>query len=341
MTIESINPKTLKQYRKSTSLSQQGLADVSKVSKKTIARIESGKSSANSNSVSRLATALGVRPEDLSGQSGTGEREKRLSEFRTLSAPIHQNTWLALQMVEKHYGISPRVQITMAPLFAALLAEGSLVWRQRKLEQAEKAASTLMDADYGHRLFVIGGGRAEEGVYAERESIEQRDVFGEKVMEYAADDMVTDPEPTDPFTEYLRHLAKQSGSEFIRILPEATKIEDFDEHDDWMTTNQFAHSSVYYSINPAELDRLAGDGRWARMALRRGHVKIADIPEHLLDDDASEERSAWLESKLPQAEREEVEARDRELAASFGGTILLDEKNESESFSEDAGTKEG
>ena len=341
MTIESINPKTLKQCRERASLSQQGLADVSKVSKKTIARIESGKSSANSNTVSRLAEALGVQPQDLSGQTGPDERARRLSEFCTLKAPIHLNTGLALQMVEKHYGISRRNQIAMAPLFAALLAEGSLAWRRRLHKEAEEAAGKLEEADHGHSLLMIAAGKAMDALDCEQESIEQRDIFGERVFELA-EERWADPYPADPFTRYLQRLAEESGSELIRILPEARSRDDFDKHDDWMTSSQFAHSSVYYSIDPAELDRLAGDGRWARMALRRGHAPVADIPEHLLDDDASEERTAWLESKMPQDEREEVEAEDRNFLARFSHIrVSLDEVNEPEASSEDAGAREG
>ena len=314
MTRERINPETLKQNRNRAGLSQQGLADVSGVSKKTIARIEAGKSSANTNTVRRLAEALDAKPEELSGQSGLDEREKRLSGFRTLKAPIHDNTELAFQMVEKHYGIPPRTQVVLAPLLAAILAEGSLAWRRQKLEVADEAADTLMGADYGHRLFVVGGGRAKEGVGAEWESLEQRDVFGEKVMECAADDMGVDPEPTDPFTEYLRHLARQFGTERINVLQERMT----DEIDLWGTSAQCgAWSSLSYSINPEELDRLTGGDFWAGMALKRGHVKISDIPEDLLDDNASDKRIEWLGNKIPQDERDEIQARSDEIYASF------------------------
>ncbi len=53
------------------------------------------------------------------------------------------------------------------------------------------------------------------------------------------------------------------------------------------------------------------------MALHRGHVRIADIPEHLLGDDVSEERRAWLSSKIPHAEIEEFEADEARLQALF------------------------
>ncbi len=53
------------------------------------------------------------------------------------------------------------------------------------------------------------------------------------------------------------------------------------------------------------------------MALRRGHIKITNIPERLLGDDVSEERRAWLGSKVPLAEIEEVKAEDARLKALF------------------------
>ncbi|MCY4459384.1 MAG: helix-turn-helix transcriptional regulator [Albidovulum sp.] len=307
MTIASINPEILKQHRERASLSQQGLADVSKVSKRTIARIEAGKSSANTNSIARLASALGVRPEDLSAQHGSGDRENRLLGFRTIKAPIQETAGLAFQVVEKRYGISTRNQIAMAPLFAALLAEGCLAWRRRKLEEAEKGADTLRDADYGHLLFVIGAARAEEGMDVELESIKERDLFGERVMDYVVEQQWREPDPIDPFTKYLMHLAEQSGAEFIRILPESTEEEDFDKLDQWMTISQFSRSSISYSIDAAELDRLAGGDIWAAKALQRHHARIADIPERMLGDDASEKRIAWLGSKVTQAERKELE----------------------------------
>ncbi|MDE0534330.1 MAG: hypothetical protein OXI01_23200 [Albidovulum sp.] len=73
-----------------------------------------------------------------------------------------------------------------------------------------------------------------------------------------------------------------------------------------VTTSRISRSSINYSIDPVELDRLTCDDKWARVALWRAHAKIADIPEHLLDDDASEERIAWLGSKVPQPNRDEL-----------------------------------
>ena len=307
----SINPETLKMYRAQAGLSQQGLADVSKISKKTIARIEGGKASANNRTVKELANALGVIPEELAKPfDPSANQEKDLLKFhgyRKVRLSLQGDTLLALQMVEKCYGISQRDQLALAPLLAGLMAEGSLAWRQEKLEEIEKAATTLSNADYGYRMLAIGGQYAHNMVSAEKESIYQRDVFGKRVME-SAEEQGSDPDTVSPFVEYLRHFARESGSEFIRVIPEENDWENFPEPDNWMTSNNLPQASVYYSINAAELDRLVGDHTWAGWALRQGFVKIADIPQELLGNDDLEKRVTWIESQIPQDEREAYES---------------------------------
>ncbi len=329
MTRANISSELLKQFRIRANLSQQALANVSGVSKKTIARVEAGKSSANTSTVTRLANALDVQPKDLSGQSDLVEKDElrrkmRRAGYRLLKAMISENTEVAFQMVEKTYGISSADQISLAPLLAALLAEGSLAWRKQKLEEVDQAIEILEGADYGHRMFVTGGARAEEGYCSEHESIGQRDVFGKTTMNDAED---YGPDLTDPFTEYLRHLVKQYGADHVNVFRE-NMTEEYDPYDPWITTVLCSDwSRLGYSINSAELGHLAGDDDWARHALRRGHVKIADIPEHLLGDDVSEERSAWLGSKVPHAEIKEVEAEIAEFAALLGSEPANEEES--------------
>ena len=85
--------------------------------------------------------------------------------------------------------------------------------------------------------------------------------------------------------------------------------------DGWMTTSRFTRSSINYSIDPIELYRLTRDDLWGCVVLWSAHVKIADIPEHLLDDDASAERIAWLGNKVPQSERDELNSQGDWLKA--------------------------
>ncbi|MCY4259817.1 MAG: helix-turn-helix transcriptional regulator [Rhodobacteraceae bacterium] len=327
MAKEVINPEILKSLRRQANLSQTKLAEVARVGKATIARIEGGKGSANTTTVTRLADALGVSPTDMAdGPARTAdsfdrERECRRLGYRRLKTIVRETTALSFRMVEKRYGISWQQQIELAPLFSALLAEGSLAWRKEQMEQAEKAAKVLEDADYGHCMFMKGTMRAEAGVAAEQESIEQFDIFGKITLE----DSDRDPclPWTDPFSRYLQHLVERSGSQSIKVLPhdDESKIDGWN----WTTAVHLKdHAGLEYSIDAAELERLTGGDRWAMMALTRSHVKLDDIPDKLMGEDAAADRIAWLGRQVPQSEVEEAEAEDmrwKELLLNFGPNV--------------------
>src|SRR6266496_226136 len=131
-----IHPEALKTYRARKHWTQEQLADAtqgpSRVSLPTIKRVESTKGStypANDRVAEVLAKALGVSIEDLSrGPSEAEDREESLRKFgyRPLRTMVDAETALAFNMVQHIYGIPIRSQIEMAPLFVALLAEGSL-----------------------------------------------------------------------------------------------------------------------------------------------------------------------------------------------------------------------
>ncbi len=309
MAKEAIHPEILKSLRRQANLSQTKLAEVARVGKATIARIEGGKGSANTTTVTWLADALGVSPSDMvDGPTKTvdsfdRERECRHLGYRRLKTIVRETTALSFRMVEKRYGISWQQQIELAPLFAALLAEGSLAWRKEQLEQAEKAANILEAADCGHRLFVVAAARAEEGVAAKQESIEQCDIFGKITCD--SDPFLDDW--TDPFSRYLQHLVKHS--ETIKVVPHGDDSDN--DYWNWATAVRFKdHASLEYSIDAAELERLTGGDRWAMMALTRSHVKLDDIPDKLMGEDAAADRIAWLGRQVPQSEIEEAEAED-------------------------------
>ena len=97
-------------------------------------------------------------------------------------------------------------QIAMAPLFAAILAEGSLCWHRGKLEEAEQAAGRLSEADHGHLLFKVVAHNAENSMWIEQRSMEGREIFGETVMKHAVEDGL-DPR----MTSRLGHSSFHAG----------------------------------------------------------------------------------------------------------------------------------
>ena len=311
--MKNVDPKAVKLLRRKYGLSQQALAELSRVSKKTIARIEGGKTSANNTTVSRLAEAFKVSDQELAKSSGQFNDLNSLGwrKFRP-SYLLHENASLAMQMVEKCYGISIVLQLRLAPLMAALLAEGSLAWRRQKLAAAEEATNMLREADFGHVGFHIGAAMAEHFAEYERDSIEHRDISGKEVLDEVWKEG-GNPGDINPFVEYLcdfaRELAKENGSDLVKVFSEPKHDDEEGPDGKWLTDPLFHRDHrVYFSIDANELDRLVGDSEWAGRALQWGCVRIADIPKELLGDDVKEERMRWLESQIPEAKRAEYEA---------------------------------
>ena len=297
----NINPETLRQLRKNLKLSQQALADESGVSKKTIARIEGGQSSVNNTTAKRLAMACNVNPDELAKplpEKDKGEQALNAIGYSRISPYIHNNAYLAMQMVERCYGISSHLQIILAPLMSGLLAEGSLAWRRRKLAAANEAAKVLTESDYGHQGFLQSASIAEDWSSVEQKSIEERDIFGTQTLECATEKGL---DPISPFNEYLCHFARETAEENYRenekeLIKVLSGHDDENTTDNWLATSfSFPQDGIHYSINSDELDRMVGDNVLAGRALQWGYVQIADIPEEY----DQEERVTWLEKLIP------------------------------------------
>ena len=54
-----------------------------------------------------------------------------------------------------------------------------------------------------------------------------------------------------------------------------------------------------YDICCDELDGIANGSTNAKRALEIGDVRLSEIPEKLMAEDAGEERAKWLEERLP------------------------------------------
>ena len=105
----------------------------------------------------RLAKALQLAPGVLTGelplpQTGkTPAPEQRVQ----VNAEIAPKARLAYDLVKSRYCVSATEIINMAPLLFSLLAEGSLGWRRRKLDEASEAIGCLEEvgSEVGYRLF--------------------------------------------------------------------------------------------------------------------------------------------------------------------------------------------
>jgi len=308
-----IRSSTLMSLRDRRSMSQADLSRATegpeRVSLSTIKRIEGahGEYEANPRIVKKLAEVLKAKPEDLAKEvSDAADPEAELREFgyRPLKTVIDGEAALAFQVVEKIFGISVRSQILMAPLFAALLAEGSLSWRRQKLAEIDEAAKKLMDLGGGNFSFANAAYRVQEGARDEEASIAKRDLFGSEVGQDAFD-LGYDRSRNNPFADYLRAFAEKADAAEIVFDP--------DRLGEWKTPEGMPE----YRIAPAFLESLTGGDNWAEFALMRGHVRIRDIPEELLADDAAGDRIKWLVAQVPPEERAKHEARFKHIHISL------------------------
>lgn len=309
----SIHPEALKAFRARMHLTQDQLADATRgpnrVSLPTIKRIEGTKDGAypaNDRVAATLAKALRVSVEDLSrvpSKSEDLEESLRKRGYRPLRTMIDEETSLAFNMVQDIYGIPIRSQIVMAPLFAALLAEGSLAWRRKRVAAIEEASANLQELGGGHCSFVGAVWRVDEGADGERKSIGKRDLFGIHVSE-AAFDLGYDRSTNNPFADYLEVFAGEVQSETVRI----------DKEFGWKTGEGLPD----YRVGADIIERLTGDDPDAEYALLRGHVRMKDIPDDLLGHDKEGERVAWMIERIPPEELAARKAEADELAALIG-----------------------
>ena len=116
--------------RKGKGLSRSRLSQLSKVSVRTIQRLENPAQENRTphwNTLESLAKVLQVEPEELAdGASLSGSGNARLPEPRRvqIGVEIAPKARLAYDLVKRRYGVSPTEIINMAPLFFALSGGG-------------------------------------------------------------------------------------------------------------------------------------------------------------------------------------------------------------------------
>ena len=240
-----------------------------------------------------MAKALGVTLDDLSKPpTDEAEREASLRQFgyRRLSTMLDAETAMAFNMVQHIYGIPIHSQIVMAPLFAALLAEGSLTWRRERVTEIEDAAATLMTLGGGHFSFANSAYRAEDGACYEKRCIENRDLFGKDVWDDVYD-LGYDPSQNNPFADFIKHFASKVDAKTVSF------------EGDWSTSSwKTSEGMPEYRIGADMIRELTGENPDAEYALLRGHVRLKDIPGDLLGSDNEVERIAWIIGRIPEDE---------------------------------------
>ncbi len=303
-----IDPDRLLSLRKKRGWSRPQLAKRSGITVRTIQRLESESESqrgqkSQEHTVDSLAKALGVKPGVLTGELPLAESGKvpvSDAERVQIGAQVAPKVRLAYDLIKRRYGVSATEIINMAPLFFALLAEGSLAWRREKLKEVEETKSRLEQIDGFWRGGLVSGSVVmDEGIAREEDSIAKADLFGEHLFSdtdtiFIEEDDLFDPSTDNPFASYLRKLEDE-----LDITGVAYVDSDY---------LRFGWPLKFpdYDICRDELDGIANGSHFAQIALEAGDVRLSEIPEELMAEDAGEERAKWIEDKLSDT-RKDVE----------------------------------
>lgn len=295
--------ETFQHLRDKRGMSQNdvALATGERVSLPTIKRIEGAKGPRRItlDNARHLAAALKVSPEDLGkAPEELKDVDGQLREvgYRRIAAVIDGETAWAFQAVERLYGLSVKNQMQMAPLFAALLAEGSLQWREERLAPIQDAATRMRAEAQGHLSFAKAVNRVEDGIDAERWSISKRDIFGQKVGEDAFN-FGFEPDKNNPFADYLRMLAARCPS----------RLELGQGY--WKSPEGLPE----YRVAPDLLSETTGNDPLAEFALLQHHTRLRDIPAEVAGPEATAKRVEWLISQIPEEIRVKEKARLQRL----------------------------
>ena len=296
-----IIPQLLKAFREAQHYSRAELASRSNVSERQISRIEQSEKIAvvRDSTLKQLAAALEVDSEDLHSLSWVlipGRTFDRLLMNRhgvdptqLLSARVGHQIRLSYELVEKEYGPSVRDLLVLAPLMFVLLAEGSLDWRRRRLDEVGAAVDRLKSfKESDPQLWFTGcvdNGIFEEGRVTEEESLKMKDVCGRHVRE---EEYLSVPaDQVFPFELFLRKLATDFGiSDLVSFEAPGT----FDPDRYWGLEGS-------YRLFEDTISGIHGDSEMARSALDLGGIDFGAISEEILSDDQQQARIEWIEDQ--------------------------------------------
>lgn len=281
-----INPNVLRQERERKQLSLDDLARRSGIDRQSIHRIEQGDKKRNRNDVvEKLARALGVSADALCNvktlsmpEKGTEEIDELLSSSQ-LNLRISDRSRNALALVASRYKITLAEIVEISPLLFCWVAEESLKQRRERLVEIERKNNELWLLQPSH-LHAAGfaNQRSENLLQAERQSIEQNDIFGKSVDgdDYESFLPESYEEAIDnPFAVFLRNLTE--------------KMESLATFEEWEPES----SPKYLVCRSKVVEYVAGD-EVAADEILDGSVLLHKLPKELREKGMGEARAKWV-----------------------------------------------
>ncbi len=298
-----INPEVLRSEREKKKWSIDDLAKWSRVDRQSIHRIENGSKQRNRNDViEKLAKALGISAELLTGASASAPREESLDKIdlllnrSQLNLRVSNQARNALFLASLKYHVSQSQIVEIAPLLFCWAAKQSLKRRSDRLVAIERNAAELSSLSASHLAGrVFNNWHADSSIEAERKSIEAEDLFatnisGDETETFLANDY--DEATENPFADFIESLA--------------IEIEEDTSFEGWSP-----HSSPEYSVCKSLASVIAGGDEKATDEILSGNAALyKDADEYEFLKLSKEERAKWL--------RDEGSASREKFLTTFG-----------------------
>ena len=307
---DTINPQALQAARKRRGLSQQQLADAIRCTKDTVSRWERGKASrVRSHLRKRLPEALRVTWEQLTKPA---DRSANLSDGPTIKVSIGEHARTPLQLAAVRYKVRPRDILELAPLLFVIIAERSLLERERRLEEMRatmEEAEQRLGESCAHLSGIVAARNmsADNQLYAEEKSLSKRDVFG-RTIEYE----YWEEGDEGPFVHFVRNLKKD--------LPKDAVVSIDSDDGDTISRYRIADDTLRDVTGISDEDERDED---LLDRIRSGLIDFAECLRVRRDADDVRYRQ-WLSEELSRADAEALRRRD-EFLLSLGldpATIL-------------------
>lgn len=285
-----IIPLVLKTLRNRKGLSQERLAELAKLNKQTIYRLESddaGQEVTRGSTVAEIAKVLRTEEGVLTGERPLPDPQDDDGPFPAvskLSFPISTDARNALYLMSRRYNVPQQIIVELAPLLFAWAAEASLRRRKECLDQAEAALNKMKEADSAlDHLQSTDFGEFEEKIAQEKQAIEFQDIWG---MSTDYHEFSQDPCLDNPFGVFVDNLADEIG--------DGTTLEEFS-----------TDGCLMYRLFPKQAEEYMGDTELADAVLR-GHIALHQMPkefDNILDPEAEKKRTAWARAKYDELKK--------------------------------------
>lgn len=277
-----IDPALLKAMRNKRHLNQKELAEKIGVDVGTISRWERGKSTIRASTMRKLKSALNATDEELCDKGPLPDEQPARAEPRNEQMNLIIDTACrnAMALIAKRYRVSRQQIVEAAPLLFYIAAEESLRKRRRYLDDLEAYLQFAAEAAQPHLpVEILQCAEGEAALEAERQSVEERDIFGARIAKEVGFAQGDEGE-INPFAKFL-----------------SKRLNNVSKTKDPHTVYWDLEDSPRYAIGRNEALALVGGDEEAAALILKGLVALHEMPGEIRRS-TPEKKAAWVRDEI-------------------------------------------